>query len=144
MRVRQLDHVNLTVRDFDESVAWYGRVFAFEKVEEGVQDGTRWGVIRGGDAMLCIYEYAEREHLDRDASKGRGLHGLSHFALRIDDADEWLATAARENIEIKYGGVIEWPHSRSWYIDDPTGWEIEVVHWNDGTIRFEPLPEAPA
>jgi len=32
--------------------------------------------------------------------------------------------------------VIQWPHSLAWYINDPTGWEIEVVYWENDTISF--------
>jgi len=56
--------------------------------------------------------------------------------------DGWLETVERHGIEIQYGGEVEWPHSRSWYVFDPTGYEIEVVFWQDGTIRFDPLQTA--
>jgi hypothetical protein len=46
---------------------------------------------------------------------------------------------ARENVEVNYGGEVHWPHSRSWYVNDPTGWEIEVVRWQGDTVRFEPM-----
>jgi catechol 2,3-dioxygenase-like lactoylglutathione lyase family enzyme len=139
MPVKHLDHLNLTVRDFDESVDWYRRVFGFEKVEESVQDGIRWGVVRSGEALLCLYEHPELEHVDRFELRKRGLHGVNHFALRIGDEKEWLATVARENVEVNYGGEVHWPHSRSWYVNDPTGWEIEVVRWQGDTVRFEPM-----
>ncbi|GJM44580.1 MAG: hypothetical protein DHS20C21_14220 [Gemmatimonadota bacterium] len=142
MSVKHLDHLNLTVRNFDESVEWYGRIFGFEKVEEDFQDGVHWGVIRSGDALLCIYEYPTPEHLDRFAARDRGLHSLNHFALRITDADEWLATARREKLKINYGGEVEWPNSRAWYVNDPTGWEIEVVHWKNDEVKFAPLAKA--
>ena len=29
------------------------------------------------------------------------------------------------------------PHSRSWYVTDPTGYEIEVAHWNGDRIVFD-------
>jgi catechol 2,3-dioxygenase-like lactoylglutathione lyase family enzyme len=74
MKVRHLDHINMTVRDFDQTVDWYGRVFDFELVEEALTDGVRWGVIRSGEALLCIYEDPNREHLDRFELKDRGLH----------------------------------------------------------------------
>lgn len=138
MEIRNLDHINLTVRDFDETVDWYGRVFGFEEVEENVQDGVRWGVIRAGDAMLCIYEAKGRELLDRFELADRGLHGIAHFGLRISDPEAWLRTIEREGLEILYGGVVPWPHSRSWYVKDPTGYEIEVACWNEDRIRFDP------
>jgi len=139
MKIRNLDHVNMTVTDFDETVDWYRRVFGFELVEDKVTDRVRWGVIRSGDAMLCIYEHPRREHLDRFELKDRDLHGMAHFGFRITDADEWLATVDREKVRILYDGEITWPHSRSWYINDPTGYEIEVVLWSDDEIEFEPM-----
>ena len=140
MKVKHLDHLNLSVRDLDESVAWYGRVFGFELVEEDVQQGVRWGVIRSGEAMLCIYEHPERKPQNRWTLADEGRHGVAHFALRIADADEWVSIARREGLRFHYGGEVTWPHSRSWYIEDPTGYEIEVVRWNEGASDFEGRP----
>ena len=89
--------------------------------------------------MLCVYEHADRNLLDRWALDKQHLHGFSHFALRIVDEGSWLQTLERENIKVLYDGVIDWPHSKSWYIKDPTGYEIEVVLWDDQRIAFEPL-----
>lgn len=139
MRVRHLDHLNMTVRDFDQTVEWYGRVFGFELVEEEVTEGVRWGVIRSGEALLCVYEDLNREHLDRFELRDRGLHGMAHFGLRITDEDEWLEVVDREQIEVLYGGTVEWPHSRSWYLKDPTGYEIEVALWHEDQIAFDAM-----
>ena len=56
-----------------------------------------------------------------------------------DFFEEMYKFAERENIKFMYDGEIPWPHSRAWYIQDPTGYEIEVACWNDDTIRFDPL-----
>jgi len=142
MQATRIDHLNFTVDHFDASADWYRRVFGFEIVERAEQDGLPWGVLRSeggkGDAMLCIYEAHGRTHHDRFALRDRDQHGLAHFALRIHDEADWLATIQRENIEVLYGGVVTWPHSRSWYIKDPTGYEIEVVLWADEHITFSP------
>lgn len=136
MQVRNVDHLNLSVRDFDNTADWYRRVFGFEIVEEDIKEGVRWGVIRSNDAMLCIYQHPELTFEDSPEVQKRGLHVMSHFALRVTDRDEWLTTVEREGLEILYGGVVEWPHSDSWYINDPTGYEIEVVFWHDGAPTF--------
>ncbi len=140
--VSQLDHLNLSVADFAETVDWYGRVFGFELAERGMQDGLPWGVIRAGEALLCIYQHPGLELPDRFEMRRRGLHGLNHFGLRISDEAQWLATIEREGLEILYDGPIRWPHSTAWYLKDPTGWEIEVALWDDDTIAFDPLEEA--
>ena len=142
MKTKHLDHLNLSVRSFDETADWYGRIFGFEIVEEEVSEGVRWGVLRSGDALLCIYEHSAREFLDRFQLREREFHGLAHFALRITDSDEWLAIAKREELAISYGGEVTWPHSRSWYVRDPTGYEIEVVHWQNDRVVFESRAKA--
>jgi hypothetical protein len=41
--------------------------------------------------------------------------------LRIRDQEQWEAMLEREQIPVKYGGVVRWPHSKAWYVVDPTG-----------------------
>jgi len=133
MRVKHLDHLNLTVRDFDETADWYNRVFGFEIVEDKVDDeGVRWGVLRGGEALLCIYEHPDLEFQRRP----KGLHLMAHFGLRITDREEWERTLERERLELDWGGITRWPHSYAWYVNDPTGWQIEVALWDDDTVAF--------
>jgi len=137
MSVRHLDHVNLTVSDFDETVEWYGRILDFELVEQGVDAGKRWGVIRSGDAMLCIYERPGYMYKDRFEFESEKTHAMRHVGLRFSDRAEWEARIEREGIELREGYVIENRHSKSWYIQDPTGHEIEVACWNNDEITFE-------
>lgn len=136
MTVKHLDHINLSVADFDRSVDWYRRVFDFVLVEEGLQDGVRWGVIRSGEALLCLYEHRDRKNLNRFELGDHHLHGMAHFGLRITNEAAWLKVVKREKVPVLYDGVIRWPHSLAWYVNDPTGYEIEVALWNDDRIEF--------
>jgi len=129
------DHINLTVRNFEESVDWYGRVFGFELVERGTDDEGPWGVIRSGSSMLCIYERRCRKSADEDSNKDH-FHRLNHFGIRVEDRPAWEATIEREAIHPHYGGAIRYPHSTSWYVSDPTGHAIEVSSWDSGEVRF--------
>jgi len=139
--VTNLDHLNLSVHHFDETAAWYKRVFDFQVVERGTYKGRPWGVLKSGAAMLCIYENPERTFVDGDALKERKLHGLNHFALKITERKIWEDTVRKEQIKINYGGPVKWPNSTSWYVNDPTGYEIEVVFWEGGEPKF---PEDPS
>jgi len=136
MNVKQLDHLNLSVKDFAETADWYGRVFGFEVVEQGTYQGQPWGVLKGGDAMLCVYQHPELREPDPDAIEQAGFHRVAHFGLRITDREAWEQTVKRERIPVHYGGVYEWPHSDSWYISDPTGYTIEVALWHDDRVQF--------
>ena len=134
--IQRLDHVNFTVNSFEESARWYEKLFGFKIVEEEITDNVRWGVLRTGDIMLCIYEHPEFTHLDRFSLADHKLHGMAHFAFRINNVEQWLSKVAELGIEILYEGAVRWPHSTSWYIKDPTGYEIEVVHWDEDEVNF--------
>lgn len=134
MHVTMLDHLNMTVGSVPRTVDWYARVFGFELVEEGIWRGKPWGIIRSGDAVLCIYEDPERGSPDLSEHQS---HGVAHFGLRIDDRASWEATVVRESVEVLYDGAVSWSHSTSWYIEDPNGYEIEVALWHHGAPRFE-------
>ncbi len=130
----KIDHLNMTVNDLSQSEAWYTRVFGFQRVEGGVRNGRPWAILRNGDALLCLYQDPKRTApLGGDGP----AHEIAHFGIRIDDAQlpRWLAVLEQERLPLGYGGVIDYPHSRSWYVSDPTGHEIEVSHWAGG-LRF--------
>jgi len=134
MQIKHLDHINLSVASFENTARWYERVFGFRVVERGVREGRPWGVLRGGDAMLCIYEHAELKFEDSEQLGKRGLHGIAHLGFRITDRDAWLKTVKAENLDTYYW---RYPHSESWYVNDPTGWEIEVALWDNDQVRFD-------
>ena len=128
----KLDHINFTVADFKESVAWYKKVFHFELVEEGKKpNGVQWGILRNGDSMLAISEYPDRKWCLNDKH-----HKSYHFGLRLVDQKEWEEKIKEHNLEVFYGGAISYPHSTSWYVKDPTGYEIEVAIWNNNEVNF--------
>lgn len=132
----RLDHLNLSVSDLETTVGWYDRVFGFVPVERGEQDGEPWCILRSGNSMLCLYQHPDRRFLDGDGLEAEGLHGFNHFGLRIDNEAAWQATMQREGIEPLYGGPVRWPHSTAWYIQDPTGYKIEVALWDDDRVTF--------
>lgn len=134
MKVKHLDHLNLSVSSFNDSLNFYQKLFGFEVVEYHHHDPRfkrTWGVLRSGEALLCLYEYPERK-LESDNSQ----HRVNHFSFRITDAATFEALAKDLEVEIQYGGAVQYPHSQSWYLNDPSGYEIEVVCWNDDRIRF--------
>ena len=49
-----------------------------------------------------------------------------------EDAEKWRKQVSEDKIKILYGdGEVDYPHSASWYVSDPSGHEIEVS-WADG------------
>jgi len=134
--IKQLDHLNMTVRDLAQTQEWYRRVFGFQTVEAGFQDGQPWAIIKAGEAMLCLYQRPDLRFVGRFE---RPLHGVNHLAFRITDRDAWLGIVAREQLKLNYGDHTDYSHSTSWYVEDPTGYEIEVALWEGDRVVFEPM-----
>lgn len=135
MKVR-LDHINMSVTNLEESIQWYKNVFGFEKVEGGISpNGLKFSIVALNDNMLALYEAGDKEKAEPLLSEPK--HQIFHFGLRVDNLDEWLEKIEKFNIQIGYGDVIQYPHSRSWYITDPSGHEIEVSWANNEALKFQ-------
>lgn len=131
----KIDHVNMSVADLDESVQWYGKVFGFEAVESGRnQAGIRWAIVANNDSMICMWEHKKKQMAERNYEQS--YHLINHFGLRVSNADEWRTVVRENDLKLYYGGEIEYPHSRSWYIHDPSGHEIEVSCTNGKAMEF--------
>ncbi len=133
MNVSNLDHLNLTVENLDQSIEWYHALFGFSIVEQGLRGETRWAIIRSGDAMLCIYERPELDTPNQDSSTE---HRINHFGLRIKNKQAFEKSVTDNGVVVEYGGAIRYPHSWSWYIADPSGHEIEVALWDNDQVTF--------
>lgn len=131
--VKHLDHLNLNVLDLEATIDWYRRVFGFEPVERGDNGGQPWAIVQAGDAMLCMYQTQGVTHR---RSEVPSRAAINHFALRITDRAAWEATVAREGLRFSYMSPLDYPHSVSWYVDDPNGYQIEVVQWHRDEVAF--------
>ena len=142
--VSNLDHLNLTVRDLAESLRFYSDLFGFEPVERfdpTSGDPYPWVIVRSGEAMLCLYEHPNLATAPR-YPEAPIVQEVRHFALRIRDGAAFARLVQERRLPLVFGEPIRWPHSTSYYIEDPTGHQIEVVAWDDDTICFPPSPVA--
>ena len=127
----RIDHINFSIKNFDESVRWYQDIFNFELVEEGESEGIHWGILKNGENMLALSEYP-----GKDLIRSNDIHKIYHFGIRLVDRMEWEETINKHMLKTFYGSPIDHPHSTSWYIQDPTGHEIEVSIWDNDEVRF--------
>jgi len=131
----KIDHINMSVTNLEESIQWYKSLFGFEKVEDGVTaQGRKFAIIALNDNMLAMYESPEKEKANPVFSEPK--HQIFHFGLRVDDLNEWLGKIREFGVKINYGDVVEYPNSKSWYVFDPSGHEVEVSWTEGGVLRF--------
>lgn len=125
--ISSLDHLNLSVRNYPATLAWYQAVLDFQVVESGVRDGAAWAILRAGDALLCLYALP-----DTAPAPPRP----NHVGLRVTDRARLEAALAEHAVPVLYGGPYRYPHSVSFYVEDPAGLELELSCWDDDVVRF--------
>jgi len=118
IKINGLDHINLNVGNLIKSVNFYQNLFGFSIYESGVSSSGNDYKIIGlpGKLFLCLYE---------NENSGKG-GAMNHFGINISDFDKSKDLLTQKNIESLYGGVINYNKSRSLYIADPDGNEIEL------------------
>ena len=97
MKVKQLDHLNLSVQDLDESIDWYRRVFGFSVVEEGNKvapgdvvvefDGTEAAtqLEQQEEALRAATAVADRDiaRLEKEVSQARFALDQARVSLEL-------------------------------------------------------------
>jgi len=119
-----IDHLNLEVKDLDESFKFYKDLFGFELRED--QPGENSKIIGNDAVKLCLYEIPGFTKYEKN--------GYHHFGLHIKNFDDVLVKCKEMGLKIYYGGPLEWEHSTSIYIQDPNGYEIELTKVFGGGI----------
>ena len=140
--INAIDHLNLSVRDVTRSAAFYERVFGLP-VKEDRRDAERPYVIVGrpGVGYLALHlQVPERpgETLG-DASVAVRRRGINHWGFVVEDFDALRDALAAAGVPVRHrdngaDGVIRYPSSRSLYVCDPDGNEIELTSHFGGDL----------
>lgn len=131
IKVNAIDHVNIIVNDLEESILFYHKIFNFKIMEDSRIDnispnklGTPY-VIMG--VKECAY-LALSQSLQKGDGQNKGPIHIAHFGFHVTDFDTVITKLKAAAVTFSYGEkFLEWPHSRSIYILDPNGHEIELV-----------------
>lgn len=126
LEATSIDHVNMKVKDLKQSVKFYKNLFGFEiKQEENPNKIDAPSKIIGNDAIkLCMYEIPDM------SPEG----GIAHFGFNIANFNEIIQKCEELGVEVLYGGIVDWDKSKSVYIVDPSGYEIELGEISGGGL----------
>ncbi len=81
--------------------------------------------IIGNDSIkLCMYEVSSM------SPEG----GIGHFGFNIENFDDVIKKCKEFGVQILYGGKIDWEKSKSVYIVDPSGYELELGQISGGGL----------
>jgi lactoylglutathione lyase len=115
-RLVGINHVALEVRDIDEALAWYGRLFEFEL--RG-RSGNRMAFIDMGDQFIAL-----------SSGRTQPPDGGRHFGLVVDDKEAVRASLRTHSIAVQSSGSVDF--------HDPWGNHVQIVDYRD--VQFTKLP----
>jgi methylmalonyl-CoA epimerase len=99
--VKGIHHVGVAVRDLDEAIEMYGRLFGAELEHRDTvsEQGVEAAAVRVGDSRIELLAAT-----DEDTPVGRFLArrgpGMHHVAYEVDDLDAQLAALDEQGVEL--------------------------------------------
>jgi lactoylglutathione lyase len=132
IRVNAIDHINMSVNSLEESISFYEKLFGFEIIEDS-RNGSIPPNKFGAHYVIMGIKQCAYLALHQSLQKGDGQHNgspirLAHFGFHVEDFDRVIAKLKTHSVSFLYGEkYLEWAHSRSVYILDPSKHEIELV-----------------
>jgi len=120
--LRRIDHVALTVRDVERSIAWYRDVFGLERRHEEI-----WGdypvMMFAGDTALALFQ--ARGPI-QDAPDHGSTAIMRHLAFQVDRSNFMKAQETLRSLGIAFS-FEDHSISQSIYLRDPDGYELELT-----------------
>ena len=127
LKAVSMDHVNMNVLNLEQSVKFYKNLFGFEIRKENNSPNkldTASKIVGNDSIKLCLYEDPQMSPIG----------GIAHFGFHIENFDQIMEKCKEHNVEVLYGGPVEFEKSRSIYIKDPNGYDIELSEISGGGL----------
>lgn len=123
IHIRHIDHVALTVKDLDRSIAWYRDILGLERRHEAV-----WGRV---PAMMCAGEtgvalFPATTQNPNPARERRDSTVMRHLAFQVDRQNFLRAQTELRGRDISFT-FEDHQIAHSIYLNDPDGYEIELT-----------------
>jgi catechol 2,3-dioxygenase-like lactoylglutathione lyase family enzyme/ketosteroid isomerase-like protein len=133
LRLEQIDHVAIWVRDVERSIAWYRDVLGFERRHP--EWGTYPAMVCTGSTCIALFELTGSARSPSEIER----HGMRHLAFRTDRPDFEQAQVELKQRAIEYV-FQDHGSAHSIYFRDPDDYELEITTYEleAGRSRTQP------
>ena len=123
------NHVALSVKDVDESIAWYNEIFGLKTLSRSTipHNGAVMAFVGNSNFSIELFQWPdakplppERSHPDTD----NATMGCKHFCVAVDDAAAFVKDLKSRGVKVVFEP--EGMPSYCAFILDPTGNIIEI------------------
>jgi catechol 2,3-dioxygenase-like lactoylglutathione lyase family enzyme len=126
-----IDHMNRYVSNVDSFITFYCDALGYRLLDRGIKANSKPYAILGG----CGHELFISE---RDSYTEERNHNFRHIGYAVEDVDELLELLKVKGFAAKDSEIIVKAYSRQFYIEDPDGFEIDLIHWTDKQGLYSP------
>lgn len=129
IKINGVNHVAISVADFEESIAWYEKVFGFTVIDRSEIPGTGIKVshMQGEGFLLEIFCAPDAHPLPpsrRIPNEDLMTHGNKHFSFGVPDAHKAKEEMEAMGVDIAF--IAEVDGTYGVFIRDNTGNLIEI------------------
>ena len=132
VKIREMDHIVLRVRDVDKSLHFYTEILGLtpERVEQFQAGAVRFPSVRlNDDTIIDLFPCPDTEPIDRNAPRNQ-----DHFCMVIEptDLNELKSQFQAMGIEIQAGPGPRWGahgNGTSLYVYDPDDNVVELRYY---------------
>lgn len=133
IKITELDHIVLNVRDIDRSLTFYTQVLGLkgERVQEFKEGKVGFPSVRINEHTIVDLFPLKGDEATRQKSGEKTQGNLNHFCLvaEKDDPSKIVDYLKGHNVPIRQGPISRWGakgRATSVYFLDPDGNEIEI------------------
>ena len=117
--------VVLTVRDFDEALAFYRDGLGLEQIADWSGEGGRVILLEAGHATLELFDERQAESVDR-IEAGRRVSGHVRLAVEVDDLDRTQQRLVGAGAEVEAAPVVPPWGGRNVRLRTPDGMQLTL------------------
>ena len=122
-QIKHIDHVALTVKDLERSIAWYRDILGLTRRHQDAW-GDEPAMLFAGETGVALFPAATSN--PNPAPERRNSTIMRHLAFQVDRANFLRAQAELRGRGIEFA-FEDHQIAHSIYLNDPDGYEIELT-----------------